>query len=145
MPQPHGGANAESGVSAQGYLAAAEKDLLVPTGRAVPAAFARPDGKFLYYHLQANGHVGGTDDAGNRRQLLQRRLRFQSRDRRPGGEARRRAASRKFLGGIVHGSPDALRMLKVVEKTVPDRKGIPKKIDHAGGVVAPGTWTRAPP
>ena len=60
MPQPHGGAMAESGVSAQGYLVATADTLLVPTGRAVPAAFARQDGKFRYYHLQANGHVGGT-------------------------------------------------------------------------------------
>ena len=60
MPQPHGGANAESGVSAQGYLVATADRLLVPTGRAVPAGFLRDGGKFLYYHLQANGHVGGT-------------------------------------------------------------------------------------
>ena len=37
MPQPHGGAMADSGVSAQGYLVATDKELLVPTGRAVPA------------------------------------------------------------------------------------------------------------
>src|SRR5690606_29199236 len=70
MPQPHGGANAESGVSAQGYLVAAEgaasdegekllARLLVPTGRAVPAAFDRATGKFQYFHLQRYGQKGG--------------------------------------------------------------------------------------
>lgn len=59
MPQPHGGAEAESGVAAQGHLAASlvrpptnfvgadgkseasaeQALLLVPTGRAVPAVF----------------------------------------------------------------------------------------------------------
>ncbi|MEX0818552.1 MAG: PQQ-binding-like beta-propeller repeat protein, partial [Pirellulaceae bacterium] len=41
MPQPHGGAQAKSGVSAQGYLLADAERLFVPTGRAVPAAFTR--------------------------------------------------------------------------------------------------------
>ncbi len=61
MPQPHGGADAESGVTAQGYLLADEDQLLVPTGRAVPAAFSRADGKFQYYHLQINRTAGGTE------------------------------------------------------------------------------------
>ena len=59
MAQPHGGANAASGVAAQGHLALSEDTLFVPTGRAVPAAFRRSDGEFLYYHLQKNGHSGG--------------------------------------------------------------------------------------
>lgn len=79
MPQPHGGADAESGVSAQGYLvvsgpAATQVEfpasfpegspeskprLLVPTGRAVPAAFDLTTGKFEYFHLQQYGHRGG--------------------------------------------------------------------------------------
>jgi outer membrane protein assembly factor BamB len=46
MPQPHGGANAKSGVSAQGYMLANVDRLFVPTGRAVPAAFERSTGKF---------------------------------------------------------------------------------------------------
>ena len=60
MPQPHGGAEAESGVSAQGHLVATEELLLVPTGRAVPAAFARDGSGFRYYHLQRNSPRGGT-------------------------------------------------------------------------------------
>ncbi len=60
MAQPHGGAFADSGVSAQGYLVVSSDQLLVPTGRAVPAAFDRVTGKFRYFHLQANGHRGGS-------------------------------------------------------------------------------------
>lgn len=60
MGQPHGGAFADSGVSAQGYLVAAGERLLVPTGRAVPAVFERATGKFRYFHLQENGHKGGS-------------------------------------------------------------------------------------
>ena len=60
MPQPHGGAQAKSGVSAQGYLMANADRLFVPTGRAVPAAFTRADGQFEYYHLQENTRRGGT-------------------------------------------------------------------------------------
>ncbi|MBI2478396.1 MAG: PQQ-binding-like beta-propeller repeat protein [Planctomycetia bacterium] len=60
MPQPHGGANAKSGVAPQGYLLASDESLFVPTGRAVPAAFRRSDGQLLYYHLQENQQRGGT-------------------------------------------------------------------------------------
>ncbi|MHC4227710.1 MAG: outer membrane protein assembly factor BamB family protein [Planctomycetota bacterium] len=59
MPQPHGGANAHSGVAPQGYLLATDERLFVPTGRAVPAAFRRSDGQFEYYRLQQNGSIGG--------------------------------------------------------------------------------------
>jgi outer membrane protein assembly factor BamB len=59
MAQPHGGAKAKSGVSAQGYLVASAGKLFVPTGRAVPAAFDLKTGKFLYFHLQKYGHNGG--------------------------------------------------------------------------------------
>ncbi len=60
MAQPHGGANAKSGVSAQGYLLADSDQLYVPTGRSVPAVFQRKDGEFLYYHLQKNQQRGGS-------------------------------------------------------------------------------------
>jgi len=59
LPQPHGGANAYSGVAPQGYLLASDQRLFVPTGRAVPAAFRRSDGQFEYYRLQQNGSIGG--------------------------------------------------------------------------------------
>jgi outer membrane protein assembly factor BamB len=60
MNQPHGGARAKSGVSAQGYLLVNRKHVFVPTGRAVPAAFDRADGELAYYHLQDNQFRGGS-------------------------------------------------------------------------------------
>ena len=60
MGQPHGGAEAESGVSAQGYLAVSGNQLLVPTGRAVPAFFDRGNGTLRHYHLQKNQQRGGS-------------------------------------------------------------------------------------
>ncbi|MGD8240981.1 MAG: PQQ-binding-like beta-propeller repeat protein, partial [Armatimonadota bacterium] len=63
MPQPHGGADARSGVSIQGYVVASGDRLIVPTGRAVPAAFRRDTGEFLYFHLQQYGKAGGSDVA----------------------------------------------------------------------------------
>ncbi|MFV2068735.1 MAG: PQQ-binding-like beta-propeller repeat protein [Pirellulales bacterium] len=59
MPQPHGGAQADSGVAPQGYLLADDSHLFVPTGRAVPAAFHRADGQLEHYLLQENGSMGG--------------------------------------------------------------------------------------
>ena len=61
MPQPHPGAKAISGISSQGYLAAGEKQLIVPTGRAVPAVLDKATGKLQCFQLQANGHRGGAD------------------------------------------------------------------------------------
>ena len=60
MDQPHSNARAASGVAPQGYLLASKTSLFAPTGRAVPAAFRRSDGEFLYYHLQENRARGGT-------------------------------------------------------------------------------------
>lgn len=57
--QPHGGARAESGIAAQGYLAATAENLLVPTGRGVPAAFDRRNGQMKYFHLQKYGRPTG--------------------------------------------------------------------------------------
>jgi len=57
--QPHGGARAESGVAAQGYLVATAENLLVPTGRGVPAAFDRQTGELKYFHLQRYGKPTG--------------------------------------------------------------------------------------
>lgn len=61
MDQPHGGARAVSGASAQGNLVVAGDALIVPTGRAVPAVFSRTDGTFRYFHLQANRGAGGSE------------------------------------------------------------------------------------
>ena len=61
MPQPHPTAVARSGVSAQGNLVIAGDVILVPTGRAVPAAFSLSDGKLLYFHLQRDRAYGGSE------------------------------------------------------------------------------------
>lgn len=63
MPQPHPGANAKSGISVQGNLVVNGEKLLIPTGRAVPAAFKRADGEFLYFHLQRYGKGKGGGSA----------------------------------------------------------------------------------
>jgi outer membrane protein assembly factor BamB len=126
MPQPHGGANANSGISAQGHLVATENELIVPTGRAVPAGFARKSGEFRYYHLQANGHTGGT-------QTVVAGTTFYN-----GGTAFRNdngALVAKLGPGSIASSPAAtlfgtkkdVRAVKLIEKTAPDRKGVPTK------------------
>jgi len=61
LGQPHGGAFAKSGVAAQGYLVASEKQIFMATGRAVPAAFDRQTGEFQYLALQANTKRGGAE------------------------------------------------------------------------------------
>ena len=61
LDQPHPGAHARSGVSAQGHLAINGEDLLVPTGRAVPAVFDLGSGEFRYFRLQANRGLGGSE------------------------------------------------------------------------------------
>jgi outer membrane protein assembly factor BamB len=63
--QPHrGGVRGESAVSSQGYLVAAGDKLFVPTGRSVPAAFNRADGKLLYFHLGRYGDANGGATGG---------------------------------------------------------------------------------
>jgi outer membrane protein assembly factor BamB len=57
-------------VSPQGYLVASREKLFIPSGRAMPAAFSRSDGKFLFHRnfsWRAIGLSGGTDNllAGN--------------------------------------------------------------------------------
>ena len=59
MPQPHPTAEAKSGLSVQGYLTISGNKLLVPTGRAVPAALDKNTGEFDYFHLQKYRNMGG--------------------------------------------------------------------------------------
>ncbi len=47
------------GISPQGYLLVSENTLYVPSGRAMPAAFDRDDGRFLYY-CSPGAKIGGT-------------------------------------------------------------------------------------
>jgi len=60
MLQPHN-TLARSGVAAHGHLVVDGKDLLVPTGRAVPALFDRQNGQFQSFPLAANRDSGGSD------------------------------------------------------------------------------------
>ena len=49
-----------AGVCPQGYLAASDKVLLVPSGRAVPGGYDRKTGKFLYWHGSNRKIVGNS-------------------------------------------------------------------------------------
>jgi len=59
LEYPHRRAFSLGGVAPQGYLLASEDLLLVPTGRSVPAAFDRRDGRLKYWRPGANKHNGG--------------------------------------------------------------------------------------
>lgn len=130
MPQPHGGAVAKSGVSAQGYLVANGPRLFVPTGRAVPAAFQRVDGQFDYYHLQANGHRGGTTTTAIGKFVYNGGYAYEAETGKLGtkfGEGVIAAST----NGILYSSPGRLQAFHQVEKMIRDRKGQPViALDH---------------
>ena len=127
MPQPHGGAMADSGVSAQGYLVATADQLFVPTGRAVPAAFARGDGAFQYYRLQANGRTGGTQTVAIGANFYNGGMSFGA----IAGDLRGKLGAGPVAAmpdGVVHASKNELRVLAAIEETVePAVKGLPAK------------------
>ncbi|MBL7134843.1 MAG: PQQ-binding-like beta-propeller repeat protein, partial [Phycisphaerae bacterium] len=58
MNQPHDGSISFSAVAPQGYLAVGRNRVIVPCGRAVPGAFDRKTGRFLYFH-HADGKKNG--------------------------------------------------------------------------------------
>lgn len=124
MPQPHGGAKARSGPSPQGYLLATDKHLFVPTGRAVPAAFARADGELAYYHLQQNHTIGGARAILADRFLCNAGCLFQQDD---GSMAAR--CGRGVLGvtrdGVVQSTGDRLVAYRWEDMEKRDRKGKP--------------------
>lgn len=124
MPQPHGGANAESGVSAQGYLVVTEDKVLLSTGRSVPAAFDRQDGKFLYYHLQKHGRYGGSQTMAAREFFFNGGLALSAAT----GEIVENLGPGPMAGlpdasGIVHATAENLIAYKWVQKERLDRKG----------------------
>jgi outer membrane protein assembly factor BamB len=129
MPQPHGGANAESGVTAQGYLLASGEQLFVPTGRAVPAAFNRADGEFQYYHLQKNGKQGGSEAmlAGGELFNLGHNYSGTVFDAKTGdGLSRLKAGAYAAVPeGVLYADGKSLTLLKRTEKKSADRKGDP--------------------
>jgi outer membrane protein assembly factor BamB len=98
--------------------------LLVPTGRAVPAAFARHDGQFRYYHLQANGHVGGTQTVVAGQTFYNGGSAFNLETGTLEGKIGAGVVA-KLGEGIVHGGKKEIRALQVAMKTGPDRKGVP--------------------
>ncbi len=140
MPQPHGGANAESGVAAQGLLVLVGDLLLVPTGRAVPAAFQRADGSFKYFHLQQNGQKGGSTTLAAGSLFMNGGLLF---DAATGAmlEAIGQGALAATPEGVVASTDGQLTFLKVVDKEKVDRKGQPVKFR---GLEKHWTATRVP-
>jgi outer membrane protein assembly factor BamB len=127
MPQPHGGAMADSGVSAQGYLVATADQLFVPTGRAVPAAFARPDGAFQYYRLQANGRTGGTQTVAIGANFYNGGMSFGAAE----GDARGKLGAGPVAAmpeGVVYASKNDVRVVAAIEQSAePVLKGLPPK------------------
>lgn len=122
MAQPHGGANAKSGVSAQGYLIANDERLFVPTGRAVPAAFTRADGKFEYYRLQENTRRGGTSAMLAGSLIYNGGYTYKAED----GALlpdKITGAVAAFDDGIIYGAGGVLQASKLVMKEAKDRKG----------------------
>lgn len=151
MPQPHGGANAESGVAAQGALVVAGDVLLVPTGRAVPAAFQRSDGAFKYFHLQQNGSKGGASTLAVDGLFINGGLMFDVAT----------GVMQDIVGigavaacpeGLVRSTDKEIAVIRIVDKDKIDRKGDTVKVkalekvwsvsDGAGGaaVMAAGSW-----
>jgi outer membrane protein assembly factor BamB len=125
MPQPHGGANAHSGVAAQGYLAAAGERLLVPTGRAVPAAFQRKEGKLDYFHLQRYGQLGGGELVVAGAAFLNSGWLFESQT----GEAVQRLGQGVFAatpGGVIQSTATTLASHRFAEMASKDRRGNPR-------------------
>ncbi len=138
MPQPHGGANADSGISAQGYLAICGEFLLVPTGRAAPAVLSRADGKLRYFHLQANHANGGASVAATDSLFFNGGHVFEA------DTGRRRT---KNLGsstvavtpdGVVHAQGKSIMWSPFVEAEAVDRKGnvSTKRLTGESSVVA---------
>ncbi|MBN2476373.1 MAG: PQQ-binding-like beta-propeller repeat protein [Pirellulales bacterium] len=124
MAQPHGGAVAESGVSAQGYLVATADRLLVPTGRAVPAVFDRQSGRFQYFHLQRFGRSGQSPTMASGTMFFN------------GGTAYDLAGGANLCnvghgplaatpGGLALAAGDGVTALTLTPATKPDRRGEP--------------------
>ena len=107
MGQPHGGAEAESGVAAQGYLVGTDETLLVPNGRAVPASFRRADGAFEFFHLQANRAAGGTATMASGKYFFNSGLFFDAKTGAAGGSTGA-AAIAGLPEGIVTGTSKGL-------------------------------------
>ena len=127
MAQPHGGATAKSGVTAQGHLVVTGDRLLVPTGRAVPAVFDSATGQFLYYRLQQNTHRGATATMGHARVFINGGLAY---DLGSGGLLKGLGAGSVASAGktLWRGTGSTLENWELTERTGKDRKGKPVSI-----------------
>jgi outer membrane protein assembly factor BamB len=125
MGQPHGGANAASGISAQGHLALAGDVLLVPTGRAVPAALGRADGEFRYFHLQKNTKYGGAELVAAADVFFSRGLVFDvsTGDRRPAIPALRPELIAALPDAMIDWRGGKVRALRWTTGPTKDRRG----------------------
>ncbi len=122
MAQPHGGAEAMSGASAQGYLVVSGDQLLVPTGRAIPASFSRKDGTLTFFHLQKYGHNGGTPTMAVGDMFFNSGIGFnrESGDRVASLGTGQLAA---MPGGLVRAVGGVVTGYRFIEVEKPDRKG----------------------
>ena len=122
MAQPHGGANAASGLAAQGHLSALGKRLFVPTGRAIPAALDREDGKLAYFYLQKNRAVGGTSVILADRYMVNSGMVFDALSGEARGKLKGRVVS-AFPGGLVSAAGGEVQAVSTNLAEKPDRKG----------------------
>ena len=123
MPQPHGGANAHSGISAQGHLVVCGEFLLVPTGRAAPAVLSRADGKLRYFHLQANHANGGANVAATDSLFFNGGHVFEADTGRSAAKGIGGTAIALTPQGLIHARRKGVFRSQLVEKEVADRKG----------------------
>ena len=122
MAQPHGGANAASGLAAQGHLSALGKRLFVPTGRAIPAALDRSDGKLAYFYLQKNRAVGGTSVVLTERYMVNSGVVFDALSGEARGKLKGRVVS-AFPGGLLSAAGGEIHAVSTKVAKKPDRKG----------------------
>jgi outer membrane protein assembly factor BamB len=126
MPQPHGGANAASGISAQGHLAAKGDRLIIPTGRAVPAALHRADGELAFFHLQKNRAIGGTFAALLGDNLFNGGVAFDAAEGELAGKVGFLSVA-EMPDGFVSGTASSVRAFRWNVEEKPDRRGKPIK------------------
>lgn len=125
--QPHPGARAESGISAQGYLAVTDEDLLVPTGRGVPASFSKT-GELKYFHLQRYGHAGGADIVAMASCFFNRGHLFDTNTGDLRGQVAASCAVATPGDTVIYADGKNIAARRVVERETFDRRGEPTKI-----------------
>ncbi|MBN1442957.1 MAG: PQQ-binding-like beta-propeller repeat protein, partial [Planctomycetes bacterium] len=144
MGQPHSGAFAESGVTAQGHLALCGEGLLVSTGRAVPALFDLESGGLRYFHLQRYGQKGDSELMGLAGSFA---CGGDVYDARGGDHAARIGAGAVCAAGgeIIHADGSSLRGWSLALEPAVDRKGAAiEKLSVKEGWSAPADTASAP-